>query len=163
MISYKIMKQPNFTIDPRTLIVRARNFVSMTDAPTLHRLLNELAQGLQEFVNFSETENPSQTIEQRYEGMSDIAPPPIIFKLEDEEAHRLASSMKPCPFCGSGMIDEDDAIYPTTRSRRLWQAGCSNLGCSAHVLGWTPQEAVEHWNTRTFTQTHTERKHHEQK
>ncbi len=63
----------------------------------------------------------------------------------------------PCPFCGQHpYVDDPDCIYPVTRpdkdGRQVWRAGCmeSAGGCGAECTGWSAEEAVERWNTRTY-------------
>lgn len=60
----------------------------------------------------------------------------------------LVGAMLPCPFCGSAPNTEDPAgaLYPAKRDRTLWRAGCGH--CTATVLGWSPEHAVEEWNRR---------------
>ncbi len=62
-----------------------------------------------------------------------------------------------CPFCGQDPDPEDsDCIYPVTRpdadGRRVWRAGCISIagGCGAELTGWSAEEAVALWNTRTY-------------
>jgi len=53
-----------------------------------------------------------------------------------------------CQFCGYifRSCDIEDAVYPTTRDKKLWQCGCIN--CSATVYGNTEEEVIIIWNTR---------------
>lgn len=66
--------------------------------------------------------------------------------------------IKPCPFCGQNVdsLKEDpDFCYPATRpdphtGNQVFRAGCIECagGCGAEVLGNSPSDAIERWNTR---------------
>jgi hypothetical protein len=63
--------------------------------------------------------------------------------------------IKPCPFCGSevdGYKDSGDFIYPvpTASGARLYEINCLSIygGCGASILGNSPEECIEKWNTR---------------
>ena len=63
----------------------------------------------------------------------------------------IIKGVKPCPFCGQ-IIDEEDVdfCYPYTFDRDVWRAGCieSAGGCGAEVLGHSAEDAINKWNTR---------------
>lgn len=62
-----------------------------------------------------------------------------------------ARELLPCPFCGfQPQIDDDDCIYPATRDRKVWQIVCYETGggCSAHILGSSPEDCIAKWNRR---------------
>ena len=72
----------------------------------------------------------------------------IIFRrTENIEEGVKKMKLKPCPFCG-GQIEKDDGIYPTTRDRKHWQAGCNKVGCEATVYGKSKKDVIERWNKR---------------
>ena len=56
--------------------------------------------------------------------------------------------LKPCPFCGRNIDDQDplDTVYPSDREMSLWQVVCGS--CSATMLGQTKVQAIEMWNMR---------------
>lgn len=56
--------------------------------------------------------------------------------------------LEDCPFCGHIFSEQDleDSIYPTNRSRDLWQCGC--VICTATVYGKDANDAVNMWNNR---------------
>jgi len=63
--------------------------------------------------------------------------------------------MKPnlnnCPECGVDITDEshiDDALYPITRNRDTWSAGCCECQLFVDVVG-SEQDAIEYWNRYT--------------
>ena len=71
----------------------------------------------------------------------------------------------PCPFCGFTPDPTDaDCIYPATRPHgvdpetnkpiySVWNINCYETGggCSAFILGGSPEHCIEKWNTRIFT------------
>jgi hypothetical protein len=62
------------------------------------------------------------------------------------------TKLKPCPFCGFIPHHADaDCIYPVDRARTVWNLNCYETGggCSAHILGASPEDCIEKWNTRT--------------
>jgi hypothetical protein len=61
------------------------------------------------------------------------------------------SILKACPFCRFTPHHKDaDCIYPVNRQRKVWTLVCYETGggCSASVLGGSPEECIEKWNTR---------------
>ena len=67
----------------------------------------------------------------------------------------------PCPFCGFQVdILDEDCIYPATRPEydketksmvyKIYEINCyeSGGGCSANILGDSPLDCVNKWNTR---------------
>lgn len=68
----------------------------------------------------------------------------------------------PCPFCGF-IPDRNDAdcIYPASKPEydsqhdrliyKIWQIVCYETGggCSATILGDSPDDVINKWNTRT--------------
>lgn len=62
-----------------------------------------------------------------------------------------SKELKPCPFCGfHPSVTDDDCIYPVTMDRKVWSLHCYETGggCSAAVLGGSPEECIALWNTR---------------
>lgn len=62
-----------------------------------------------------------------------------------------SEELKPCPFCGfHPSVTDDDCIYPVTMDRKVWSLHCYETGggCSAAVLGGSPEECIALWNTR---------------
>lgn len=60
-------------------------------------------------------------------------------------------ALLPCPFCGfTPHADDDDCIYPATRTRTVWNINCYETGggCSASILGSSPEDCIEKWNRR---------------
>ncbi len=61
--------------------------------------------------------------------------------------------LAPCPFCGFDVAPAPmvDTLYPVTREKTIWGLHCADGvgGCSASVLGFTPEEAICNWNRRT--------------
>ena len=56
--------------------------------------------------------------------------------------------LEDCPFCGHVFREEDmdDAVYPASRTRELWQCGC--VVCTATVYGESAEHAISEWNVR---------------
>lgn len=68
------------------------------------------------------------------------------------EVFHIKTELLPCPFCGfKPDVMEPDCVYPLTRNKSLWRAGCYETGggCGAEVLGGNALEAIKNWNTRT--------------
>ena len=66
----------------------------------------------------------------------------------------MTDELKACPFCGFRLdINDDDCLYPIDHERTLFSINCYETGggCSANILGRTPEECVKLWNTRTST------------
>lgn len=60
-------------------------------------------------------------------------------------------ALKLCPFCGFQPDPEDmDCIYPVDREKTVYSVNCYEVGggCSASVLGWSIQDAIDNWNRR---------------
>ncbi|MCK9369681.1 hypothetical protein M0R04_07215 [Candidatus Dojkabacteria bacterium] len=70
--------------------------------------------------------------------------------------------LKSCPFCGFVLdIEDEDCIYPATRPEYdkntdsmiygLYEINCYEVGggCGASILGSTPADCINKWNTRT--------------
>jgi hypothetical protein len=66
------------------------------------------------------------------------------------------TNIQPCPFCGFDIgiefnKDSIDILYPVGKTQRtVWKMSCNTSmgGCSASVLGSTPQQAIDNWNKR---------------
>ena len=58
------------------------------------------------------------------------------------------SEIKPCPN-GHVIQDMEDFTYPVDRDRKVWSAICDHPECDWSRLGWTEQDAIDNWNTRT--------------
>ena len=71
------------------------------------------------------------------------------------------TKLLPCPFCGFVPdIEDSDCIYPAVRPVKwdengkpiytLWNINCYETGggCSTQILGGSPEECIEKWNTR---------------
>ena len=70
---------------------------------------------------------------------------------KENEIDYSAVQLKRCPFCGfQPRATDDDCIYPVTQDRRLWSLNCYETGggCAAEVLGDSPEEVIEKWNSR---------------
>jgi hypothetical protein len=58
--------------------------------------------------------------------------------------------LMPCPFCGfKPYLVDEDCLYPITRTG-VWGLHCYETGggCGAQVIGESPEEVIEKWNTR---------------
>ena len=63
------------------------------------------------------------------------------------ELMKNSEEIKKCPFCGSTpSIDDRDFCYPTSRTKKVWQAVCTV--CTAMVLGSNKEDAINLWNKR---------------
>lgn len=61
------------------------------------------------------------------------------------------TKLKPCQFCGFTPHHADaDCIYPINQKREVWNIVCYETGggCSASILGGSPEDCIEKWNTR---------------
>ena len=60
-------------------------------------------------------------------------------------------TVKPCPFCGLQMNDEDleDVLHPQRDG--LWVISCIDVGggCGVTMFGDSEAEVVEKWNRRS--------------
>lgn len=70
-------------------------------------------------------------------------------------------TLLPCPFCGFQPDRNDhDCVHPSTRPEydpelyilvyRVWEINCYETGggCSANILGSSPEDVIEKWNKR---------------
>ncbi len=61
-------------------------------------------------------------------------------------------TLKTCPFCKFDVNQEQmiDTLYPIDQAKTVWGLHCADGigGCTASVLGWSPEEAIANWNRR---------------
>ena len=63
----------------------------------------------------------------------------------------MTEELKPCPFCGSDPIIEEDRASEKERFIMI----CGNVNCPVHIYtGWyeTEDKAIKAWNTRAEAQ-----------
>jgi len=61
------------------------------------------------------------------------------------------TELLPCPFCGfTPDINNDDCLYPVTRNNKVFSLNCymTGGGCGAEMLGASPEDCINKWNTR---------------
>ena len=64
----------------------------------------------------------------------------------------IKSNIKPCPFCGSEAILENEKISSNSRYTTI---KCKNYKCEARITQWgadTESKAIEDWNKRVYEQ-----------
>jgi len=56
--------------------------------------------------------------------------------------------LKPCPFCGSDILEMDRELAEFDNQAERWFITCYECPCQG-VIGDDKQEAIEAWNKRT--------------
>ncbi len=60
--------------------------------------------------------------------------------------------LKPCPFCGYNMANEEDGAYQKAGfvgpQTPVWEVCCGSAACNASVSTTSRESAITAWNTR---------------
>ncbi|WP_293716399.1 Lar family restriction alleviation protein, partial [Stenotrophomonas sp. UBA7606] len=63
-----------------------------------------------------------------------------------------ARELKPCPFCGNAMAEEEDGAYQNDGfvgpQTPVWLVRCPNSDCNASVSRTSKESAIAAWNRR---------------